>query len=244
MNKSASVGQGGDTSGDQRVDAKDDGIQSSDGAGDAGTASRRRLLSGAVFGVGAGVIAGSGTAAAMTRDRSSTLTVDVACLGPTFRSTLVPVLAQTMPALYGGVSLDPTDLAGSPFAAEGIVYPGGTITGDEFIPTDDDALGMWICRGFFVNGPRRPEPHLSTDQTFHFGAPTYDSGIGNSMIATHGLEGGNEPGWHVNRIVTGGTGSYRGARGECRQTEVGRNSTLFPWGEPALNFRFEFDLMD
>lgn len=209
-----------------------------------GVGSRRRLLAGAMVGVGAGVIAGGGTVAAMTREGSSTLTVEVACLGPTARVTTAPILDGAIPELYGEEPLDQSDLAGSPFLAEGIMYPEGTISGDDFIPTDDGSLGMWLCRGFFINGPRRPEPHLSTDQTFHFGQLTHAEGIGLSTLATHGFEGGNGPGWSVTRLVTGGTGEYRGARGECRQTEMGRNSTLFPWNVPALNFRFDFDLIE
>jgi len=205
--------------------------------------SRRLFLTGALAGVGAGAVAGAGTAAAMTADDASTLTVDVACLGPTVRITAAPVLDGAAPALYDEEPLDPSDLAGSPFLAQGIIYPAGTIAGEGFIPTDEGSIGTWLCRGFFINGPQRPDPHMSTDQTFHFGALTFEDGIGNAMLATHGIEGAGGPAWEVNRLVTGGTGEYRGARGECRQTEIGRNSTLFPWGLPALNFRFDFDLV-
>ncbi len=208
-------------------------------------ASRRRLLGGAAVG-GAALIAGAvgGVAGASVAgaDTSHSNTFDVACIGETIRITSAQLLANGIEGMYAGANVEQGDNRGSPFWVEGLLFPGGTITSDSgFIPRIEDSLGTWICRGYFMTHVGRPEPHMTTEQQFVFGGIEAPGAMGTEMLITSGVEGRNEPGWVSHRAVIGGTGKYRGARGEVTQEMIGRNSTVFPWGPNALNFRMTFD---
>ena len=128
---------------------------------------------------------------------------------------------------------------------EGLLYPGGTIPdGNGFVPTPDGAIGHWFCRGTFQVHPGRPEPHVMTNQEYVFGLIDAEHLFPPDMLTTVGLEGTEENFVAMHRAVTGGTGKYRGARGECTQVHIGANSTVWaddPTGN-APNNRFDFDL--
>lgn len=199
---------------------------------------RRRLITGIALG-GAGLVGGlvgGATAAATTSskgDSSRTLAIDVACLGDTWRMMIFEN------------EEDPGDLRGSTFNVEGLIFPAGTIPdGNGFVPLRQEAIGHWFCRGSFLLHGGRPEPHVNTNQEYVFGLIDHDHLFHPDMICTTGLEGSNENFVRMPRAITGGTGNYRSARGECTQYFVGENSTVFA-DDPTVNapnIRFEFDL--
>lgn len=206
---------------------------------------RRNFLMGAGL-VGAGVAAGAvagGVAGAVTAgsDDTESLSLEVACLGQTLRNIEFPRLDGVVPET-GADGLDPGDLRGSPFYVEGWIYPAGTIAeGDGFIPTEDDVIGMWLCRGHLLISPGREDPHVATLQEYYLG-DVAENPIGTELLASQGVEGRNLERWSATRIVTGGTGVYRGARGQVTQSQIGFNSTVDYLGFTAPNFRFEFDI--
>lgn len=140
---------------------------------------------------------------------------------------------------------DEGDLRGSTFYVEGILYPGGHIgDGDGFVPGPEGAVGRWFCRGNFLVHPGRPEPRIMSSQEYVLGLIDADNLFPPDMITTVGLEGAEEYFVNMHRAITGGTGNYRSATGECSQHFTGVNSTVF-FDDPesnAPNIRFEFDL--
>ena len=64
-------------------------------------------------------------------------------------------------------------------------------------------------------------------------------------MVSQGMEGQNTFGWQAPRVITGGTGRYRGAVGEVTQEHIGFNTTVIDdgLGDNALNFRFHFDVL-
>ncbi len=198
---------------------------------------RRRLLAGLAIG-GAGLVGGvaGGSAAARTSSVGGTgerLVLDCACLGDTWRMTTFPD------------GPDEGDLRGSTFYVEGILYPEGHIgDGDGFVPDRNGAVGLWTCRGNFLVHPGRPEPHVMSNQEYILGLIDADNLFPPDMITTVGLEGTDQNFVRTHRAITGGTGNYRGATGECSEYFTGTNSTVF-FDDPtanAPNIRFEFDL--
>jgi hypothetical protein len=199
---------------------------------------RRHLLTGLTVGtVGlvGGLVGGAGAATVLdsTGDRGETVVLDCACLGDTWRMTLFEGAGES------------GDLRGSPFSVEGILYPGGHLPeGDGFVPTLDEAIGHWFCRGHMILHPGRPLPHLMSNQEYVVGLIDADRLFPPDMLTTVGLEGTEENFERMHRAITGGTGLYRGARGECSQYFIGANSTVFA-DDPTVtapNIRFEFDL--
>lgn len=167
----------------------------------------------------------------------STAVVDVACLGETLRLMFAPG------------SHPPDNHAGSTFVVEGWIYPEGTIPGDGFDPASVPAMGRWLCRGWFVDTPDRPQPGVLTTQEYLFGHIGPDELFPTEQLVSSGLEQiANEamdPAQPALRSVIGGTGRYAGATGTCIQHFQGRNITdLGPGGlaGKAPNFRFEFQL--
>ena len=115
----------------------------------------------------------------------------------------------------------PTDTQperGSFFVTEGNIYPGGTIKGDgaSFDP-GTPGFGRWFCRGTHLV-PASAIPAAAfwvhTAQLFLLPDDT-------RSIATEGVEGNGT----VTRLISGGTGKYRGYVGEQRQEFLGFNST-------------------
>ena len=207
------------------MDTSDEGVEQPN---------RRRLLTGAgigAAGLAGGVIGAIGANALRGDLDDQQLSLDVACDGATYRQTLF----ADRP--------DPGDLRGSPFSVQGFIYEAGTIKDDGFIPTEDGSLGIWMCTGFLIVHPGRPEPHVVTTQTYFFGGIGGEAVFPEDTLVSHGLEGANEVGVATNRPVTGGTGIYLGANGRVRQEVTGFNtSLLFGTEFPASNFRFDFDV--
>ncbi len=196
---------------------------------------RRRMLRGLALGgvaVGAGVV-GAGAAVATTGSgwKRETFTYDVACLGHFWR--------------WSNTAMPENDADfRTPFFVEGWIYPEGTIPGDGFVPTVDNSIGHWFCRGWTMIDGSRGEPHVTSTQQYVMGAITEDRLFPEDIIVSSGLEGTN--GAQVaTRPVIGGSGKYLGATGAVRQTHNGVNTTVFAdgSGDNALNFIFEFDLL-
>mgnify|MGYP003870698971 CR=1 FL=1 len=200
------------------------------------TTSRRRLLfaGGAALAAGGAIGATATATAAGPSDRSEALTIECATLGPTIRA--LPMFL-THPVL----ELDEGDVAGSPFFARGLLYPQGTIKGDGFIPTDEDAIGHFMCRGHLLISPTWPAPHLMTHHEYYLGELS-EFPLAADMLTSAGPEGHNEYPWTVVRAVTGGTGTHRGARGQVTQTQFATNTTVDEFGQTSPCFRFDFDI--
>ncbi len=207
-----------------------------DGHGDTG---RRRFLTRTVAGSGV-LLAGAATGSAVSATvrgggwRVETINVDVALAGETWRDS---------PVNYG---VDAGDLRGQPFAVEGWIYPGGHIPvpGDGFVPSQDGSIGRWLCRGSLLVHLERPEPHVHSTQEFVFGPMTGEQLFADDNLTTSGLEGTFLTDQIARRAVLGGTGRYRGAVGEVRQSRNGYNTSAFADGTGnAPNFRMRFDLL-
>jgi hypothetical protein len=124
-------------------------------------------------------------------------------------------------SLFNPTLVKPTDTQperGSFFVTEGNIYPGGTIQGDgaSFDPSTA-GFGRWFCRGTHLV-PASAIPAAAfwvhTAQLFLLPDDT-------RSIATEGVEGNGT----VTRLISGGTGKYRGYVGEQRQEFLGFNST-------------------
>jgi hypothetical protein len=196
---------------------------------------RRNLVSSLAFG---GLAVGAGAAGAWVvrandaaTYRKRALTVEVACLGNLWRTASV------------------VDNAGdadfrTPFCVEGWIYPEGTIKGDGFAITEDGSIGRWFCHGWVVIDADRPQPHITSQQDFIFGAIQPTRLFPPDSINTAGLEGSDEREQIAHRAVIGGTGEYLGATGQVTQQFFATNTTpFFPEtvGESPC-FRFIFDL--
>ena len=135
--------------------------------------------------------------------------------------------------LFNPTFVKPTDTQperGSFFVTEGNIFPGGTIKGDgaSFDPNSDGALGRWFCRG----------THLVSATEFPFSARAVHTAQlylfpdESKSIATEGVEG-NAP---VLRVISGGTGLFKGYVGEQKQRMLGFNAT------GGVNLRVTFKL--
>jgi hypothetical protein len=158
------------------------------------------------------------------------LVLDVACLGQTL-------------ALDMGAALDAGsgDLRGVGFFVEGLIYRSGTIpAGPGFDPASAEAVGTWLCRGWFMLHGGRPEPHVVSTQEYMLGVVTPTNPTPRDQLVSSGTEGGV---LRAVRSVIGGTGRYRRARGEVVQHLIGTNTTVLNVvGMPAPNLRFVFEL--
>jgi hypothetical protein len=164
--------------------------------------------------------------------RKAHLVIDVACQGHTFR----PFFPQgsTPPPDLGG-----TDSRGGSFFVEGLIYRAGTIKeGTRVDPFGERAIGQWFCRGWFIAHLERPLPHVITTQEYLFDIITPQNVSPRDTLVSSGLEGNVEL---AHRAVIGGSGQYRGARGDVQQLQIGSNTTeLVPGVLAAANFRFFF----
>ena len=204
-------------------------MTNADGPKDPG---RRTLLTGLAAGGVAGGIAGAAAATAIGSSgglRRQQLSVDVACLGHTWRDVVPRTPAND------------ADFR-APFAVEGWIYPAGTIPTDGFVPTENGSIGHWFCRGWLVLDGDRPEPHASTIQEYVFGSISETRLFPPDAMTSSGLEGTftDQSG---TRPIIGGTGEYMGAIGQVIQTNNGTNTTVLDdgSGDPAPNFIFNFD---
>jgi hypothetical protein len=89
----------------------------------------------------------------------------------------------------------------------------------------DDVIGEWTCWGYHVGDGANTEsgPWVVSTQLFSFG-----ENDGQVTIVTHGYEmtANDASQGPFNRAITGGTGSYRTARGEQTQTFLGWNDSI------------------
>lgn len=196
---------------------------------------RRSLLRGLV-GAGAAAAALAVPRAALAGETQTSLVLDVACLGDTFR--FIPAPGFSPPG--------DSPLYGSPFLVEGNVYEEGALEGrdgfDPYAAGGPTVIGTWLCRGWIMSRDERPEPMVASTQLYVF------PGLGvqaapSSQLVSDGLEG--LPG-SVTRTVTGGSGSYAGVHGTVGQRQIGANATgIGPAGalDAGPNFRFTFHLV-
>lgn len=191
---------------------------------------RRQVLAG-------GVLAALGTLwvprAARAQDPpldGVTFAFDVACLGPTLAINMGESL-----------NLEGQDFRGAGFLVEGSLYPSGTIpAGDGFDPDSVPAAGHWFCRGHLMFYPGRPLPHAITIQEYLLSRISEQQTSPLDQLVSSGAEGGVP--W-IPRSVIGGTGRYRGARGEVIQQVIGTNKTILNvFKEPAPTWRFHFKI--
>jgi hypothetical protein len=148
--------------------------------------------------------------------------IDVACDATTF-------------ALNTTSSADTGPVRGSSFIVNGKIYPGGTIpAGNGFDINTPGLIGTWVCRGAFnfsiaqiMSGSA---PAQSSTQSYLF-SPTGSMAVDDSMASV-----GEEGGLTTHRVVSGGTGIYRGTIGEVTQEILGVNSS------GLFNFRFTFTI--
>lgn len=160
-------------------------------------------------------------------DGEQLLMFDVACLGATFYTSFPEAGSPDEPKRGGS------------FVVEGDLYPVGTIPwGEGFNPASAPPTGHWVCRGSFLFHPGRKLPQVVSTQEYIFGRLTPASPAAPAMLSSSGLEGGTSP---ARRALVGGTGTYRGIRGNGVQETIGTNTTvLFGLDEWAPNFRFRF----
>lgn len=192
-------------------------------------------------GAACGRAAETGSLAPTITPGSSTLTIDVACLGYTYRQ--IAPEGATFPD-----SSDPLkefDARGTTFSVEGDIYPDGTISGDGFDPArhESERVGTWFCRGWYLLHSQRPEPHVLTSQEYVLGIVGPDNLFPGDQIVSSGLEGVND-GEQLRsfRSVIGGTGRYSGTLGQVLQEGNGVNTTVIEGVGNAPNFLFTFDL--
>jgi hypothetical protein len=137
---------------------------------------------------------------------------------------------------------DPADKGnprrGSTFIVYGKIFPAGTIPSGvtSFDPNQPGSIGTWICRGVFLADfadiftTKTAQLAFHTTQLFLF--PNDEM-----MVATEGFEG--NIGVNTNRVVTGGTGLFRGVTGEELQEVIGVNQS----GNGLFDLRFTFNVL-
>ena len=159
------------------------------------------------------------------------LQFDVAESGPKFVYDEAPVFPDQLPA-YGNA-----------FVTQGYIYPYGTLTASNGVNPDGSpefpelVLGEWTCRGYFIGDGAYTVtgPWVITTQLYDFyDQPGYapNKSLGENSLISEGYElvDDNVPG---KRALTGGTGTFRFARGQSDQTKLGHNIS------DGVNLRFE-----
>lgn len=142
----------------------------------------------------------------------------------------------------GAVNANGAPARGTPFVIEGYIYPGGTlrqqgllsgVLADGSPEFPDRVLGTWICRGWhLLDGDAQTGAVVATTQIFDFN----DERRGHTTIVSEGIELADfdRP---FRRAITGGTGGFRGQRGQHLQTYVGHGMNAS--GGFNTTFRFE-----
>ena len=204
---------------------------------------RRNFLKLSALGVGALGLATSCDSDS-SASASDTLAIEVACDANTIRFE-----GPQGPNPNNPADLGPHPYYGASFVVQGIIYPSGTITGNNVnsgLNADgspefpDEVIGGWICRGWFIGDSNDPSRGGIFTPTGPFVVTTqiYDIGTnpGSEMLVSDGVEliDLNTP---FSRAVTGGTGTRNGAKGAVTQTAIGVNQTTL------FNFTFEFNLV-
>jgi hypothetical protein len=117
----------------------------------------------------------------------------------------------------GAYAYDQPTLGGA-FTTHGYIYPAGTLDGSNgVLPSGepefpDLVIGEWTRQSYFAG-------EMITRQMYDFGDE-----FGNIGLVTEGYEVANLEGV-MERVITGGAGPYRNARGEGTQELVGYNAT-------------------
>ena len=165
------------------------------------------------------------------RDRGGyeTFVLDVAIDGRTF----APVGLQDIAPEGEAPNYQP--VRGTTFLIDGLILPGYTLPVGPGVVVDeysDLSIGSWLCRGHFLHSlvailNDGAFPHAASTQQFFFGE---DGIVGEDELITEGNEGGAT----THRVISGGTGEFRGMSGEVRQEPLGANNTGFG------NYRFTF----
>lgn len=127
---------------------------------------------------------------------------------------------------------------GSSFITQGYLYPVGTLNETDGVNPDgspefpDKVIGTWICRGWIYGDIDNEDgsPTAVTTQIFEL-----NEAYGNKTIITDGFEY-MAPGTTFSRAIIGGTGDYRGVRGEQTQEILGINEFM------GMAMRFELQL--
>ena len=154
--------------------------------------------------------------------------VDVAQNMLTFVSDDAPLQENGFPA-YGNT-----------FIIQGYLYPEGTLDGASGVNPDGSpefpelVIGTWICRGWFLQdfSTEMAGPFVATTQIYQFGETAADD-----QLTTEGVELA-DPGVTFKRSLTGGTGRYRNATGQQKQTLIGVNAV------GGFNLRVKFRIRD
>lgn len=138
-------------------------------------------------------------------------------------------------------------LYGNNFVTQGYIYPPGTlkrnaktglyngVNSDGTAEFPDKVLGTWICRGWVYGDDGfniATGPVVVTTQIYDF--HEIAGQFGKITLVTDGTEliDENVP---IMRAVTGGTGPYKRARGQVKQTLLGLNDTV----GVSLKFRLQ-----
>lgn len=125
---------------------------------------------------------------------------------------------------------------GSAFVMQGYFYPPGTLNGTNGVLPDgspefpDKVLGQWTCYVWMIG----EGAHTTTGQ-WVISTQVYQFEDGSTLI-TDGFELVDVD-MPVSRAITGGTGSYRGARGEMVQILRGFTEQM----GVNLSVEFQFD---
>jgi hypothetical protein len=192
------------------------------------TFDRRRALKSAGALAAFGGLMAAPTAQAARRTAGGSLVADVALMGQTMAVDTTAVLPT------GG-------LQGASFFVEGRIFPAGTLPdgASNFNPLSPGAIGIWLCRGWFINTSAREMPMVVSTQEFVFGMFSPSNAAIADQLVSSGLEGGPVD---TIRSIIGGTGRYSHARGDVFQAVIGTNATNYnaPLGVPAPNLRFSF----
>jgi len=125
---------------------------------------------------------------------------------------------------------------GSSFITRGYIYEYGTLQGGNGVNPDgspefpDKVLGEWICSGYMINdaGHATGGVWVFSTQFFQLGDEP-----GAQTIVTTGYELADVDA-AIARAITGGTGDFKTARGESKQTMLGLNAS------EGVNLRVEF----
>lgn len=208
---------------------------------------RRGFLKLSTLGIGALGIAG---AAAVTTKRAEAMSmpqIDVACDATSIRFEGPQGPNPDNPVGDPG----PHPYYGASFVVQGVIYTAGTLRtpgfensgllGDGTPEFPENVLGKWTCRGWFIGDSNDPArgglftptgPFVATTQIYDVSNP---SNPATRIVTSEGLEliDLNVP---FNRAITGGSGSFKNARGNVTQTGIGANPT------GLFNFTFDFDL--
>ena len=231
---------------------------------------RRRFLSSLGLGLGASALAATAQAAstaAAAKSGKIELTFDVAILGHTNYDNEEgavnrhPDYANQNKERFREGYMQ-SDLRGSTFYHEGLIYAGGTFPEPK---TEREVnwsfatppLGTFFDRGWVVINNKsdgayvpRPNPHLLSHTDYYLGGVVSDANLTpTDMIAVVGLQHDNSGKGVFTRAVVGGTGRFAGVRGQMIQTAAGHNSSqlrgrFLPPGMtvPSPNFRVKFEL--